>query len=93
MLDQHLPHFAFPVMLYTSLVEPESRLLMWPVHNTKHILCICMKMDADGWDSRVQSEITREFRLQCGSFGGFSSNWYSTQKLSSCSKRMQEQVL
>jgi hypothetical protein len=61
-------------MLYTSLVEPKSRLLMWPVHNTKHILYICMKVDADGWDSRVQSEITREFRLQCGSFGGFSPN-------------------
>jgi hypothetical protein len=30
-----------------------------------------MKVDADGWDARVQSEITREFRLQCDLFGGF----------------------
>jgi hypothetical protein len=52
-----------------------------------------MLVDADGWDSRVQSEITREFRLQCGLLGGFSSNWYSTQKLSSRSKWMQEQDL
>lgn len=44
---------------------------MWPVHNTKHILYIGMKVDADGWDARVQSEITREFRLQCDLFGGF----------------------